>query len=581
MGSDTPHAGMPPVATKDGERLSSWKEIASYLKREVRTVQRWEREEGLPVRRLQHKKQGTVYAYKTELDSWTALHTTSQPANGTAESAAWRAVRWWVVGVALAAFFAVAYFSWRPVAAPPPRIMLAVLPFENLGNNSDDYFADGVTDEMITRLAVLQPKRLGVIARTSVMRYKGKEKPVIEMGKELGVEYVLEGSVRRYKDHVRITAQLIDVATQADVWANIYDRDWADILIVQEEVAQQVARAVRVTLTNGKESHPIRARRIDPKAYDAYLHGRFDFNGWSREGFQASIGHFKEAVRRDPNYALANAWLAHSYTALEFFGYALPKQVSPLAKSAAMKAVKIDPTEPEAHLSLALIYQYQEWDWDAARREFERSLQLNPNSPMAHWGYAWFLMSMGNKEGALAEIQRALELDPFSPFINASFGDMLMFARRYQDALTQYENTLQRAPSVAWTYELIGRAYAQQGRYQEAIEAYQRYRTLQAASAGENSRSVEGPGPVNGETYWKAVLQGLREEERQSGIPPAMGFARTYVGLGDKDAAFTWLEKAYTQRSGALVHLRANPAWDPLREDPRFAELVRKVGLPP
>lgn len=578
---DVPESAFPHDVAESG-RLESWKEIATYLRREVRTVQRWERDEGLPVHRLQHKKQGTVYAYKQELDAWTAQHQPAQRSNGRIRAFAWRGLRWWLAGTALVASSLVAYFSLRPIDASAPKIMMAVLPFENLGGNPDDYFADGVTDEMIAQLAALQPDRLAVIARTSAMQYKGKNKPVSEIGKELGVDYLLEGSVRRENDRVRITAQLIRVDSQAHLWAHSYDRDWADILTVQSEVAQQVARAIRITLTDRKESHPIRTRRIHPEAYDAYQRGRYEFNRWSQEGYRAAVQHFEEAAQKDTGYALAHAWLAHSYNALAFFGYMPPKQASLRARDAALKAVTIDPAEPEAHLALALIHHYQDWDWNAAQAEFRQALQLNPNSPMAHWGYAWFLMSTAREEDAFAEIRRALELDPFSPFMNTSFGDLLVFAHRYEDAVRQYEKTLQRVPSLSWTYELIGRVHAHQGRYQEAWNAHQKYRSLQGvADARKNTLPAQIPAVLNRATYWGSILQSLQEEERQSGIPPAMGFARSYADLGEKDAAFQWLEKAYEQRIGALVHLRVNPAWDPLRDDPRFVDLLRRVGLPP
>ena len=579
---------IPPVLSRQplsNNRLESWKEIAAYLKREVRTVQRWEKEEGLPVHRHQHKKQGTVYADKAELDAWLEQRQPELDAKEKAKATRPLQTRLRMVLLAAAlavALAAVGYAAWRTFWSPPEKIMLAVLPFDNLsGDPEQDYFSEGLTEEMITQLGGLQPEKLGVIAWTTVRRYQGTEKTVEEIGHELGVDYIVEGSVRREDDRVRITAQLIQVNDQTHLWAETYEQELSGILIVQREVGWAIAREVRVNLSPQKKTRRTQMKSVDVEAYEAYLRGRQEFNRWSGQGFTKAAAYFEKAAQKDPNYALAYAWLAQCYNALAFFGYLAPHEAYPKTREAASKALEIDSAVVEAHLALAWARFAYDWNWNAAEREFRQAVRANPNSSMVHWLYAWSLTSMGRQDEALTHVRRALELDPFNPYVNTSFGDMLDLWRRYKDALEQYQKTLDRVPEFPWPHHLMANAYARRGMYEEAMAAERKYLRHSGNDPDEFRTLEEAYAKSGGDGYWTWRLRRLNDEAQQTGTSRAARFAIVYAQLGERDAAFEWLEKAYEERAGPLIFLNVNPAWDPLRDDPRFQALVRRVGLPP
>jgi TolB-like protein len=528
-------------------RLESWKGIAVYLNREVRTVQRWEREENLPVHRHLHRRQGTVYAYRSELDSWLVGR---QPKLETERSA-------------------------------PMRVTLAVLPFENLsGDSAQDYFSDGLTEEMIARLGGLQPDALGVIAWTSVRAYKNKRKTIKDIGRDLGVGYVIEGSVRREGNRARISAQLIRVDDQTHLWAETYDRELSSILAVHGEVAREVAREIRLTLSPETKADLAKMDIVQPEAYELYLLGRQEFNRWSPQGFTHAAEYFEEGIRKDPNYALPQAWLALCYDALAFFEYVSPRDAYPKCRAAASRALEIDSSLVQARLALAWADFAYDWNWDTAQQEFQQVLRSNPNSWMAHWLYAWFLTSMGDEKQARTEILRALELDPFNPFINTSFGDMLELWRRHDDALEQYQKTLKRVPEFPWPYHLMADIYAQQKRYEDAVAAERKYLALSGCEP-EQIQSLERTYATSGgQGYWTWQLQRLEDQARQIGKTPSAQLAIAHAQLGERDAAFKRLEKAYADRAGPLILLNVNPVWDPLRHDSRFTDILCRLNFP-
>jgi TolB-like protein/Tfp pilus assembly protein PilF len=561
-------------------RLDSWKEIAAYLNREVRSVQRWEKEEDLPVRRHMHGRQGTVYAYKAELDVWLAQRQPVWKANGRATSGR-LTHRLRLLAILAVLVVVVGYGARRLVWREPTKVMLAVLPFENLsGDPGQEYFSDGLTEEMIARLGGLRPDRLGVIAWTSARTYKDSPKTVEQIGQELGVDYLLEGSVRREGDRVRITAQLIQVSDQTHVWAETFQQQVSGILTVQQQVAQAVAREVRVSISPQSKTRRAQMKSVDPEAYEAYVRGRYEFNRWSRQGFNAAVGYFKQAVERDPDYALAYGWLALSYNALAFFEYLPPGQASPGARKASSRALEIDSNVLEAHLALAWARFAFNWEWSAAEREFQEALVANPSSSIAHWLYAWFLASMGRDDAARSQIRRALELDPFNPFVNTSLGDMLALWRRPEDALQQYRKTLDRVPEFPWPYHLMAGVYARQGRYDEAVAAERQYLDLSGQGSQEVQSLQEAYASSGGKGYWNWRLRRLSQKTRQYGKPPSAHLARVHAQLGETETAFEWLEKAYVERASSLILLNVDPAWDPLRDDPRFEDLVRRMNFP-
>jgi TolB-like protein/Tfp pilus assembly protein PilF len=528
-------------------RLDSWKGIAVYLKREVRTVQRWEREENLPVHRHLHSKQGTVYAYKSELDSWLVGR---QPQLETERRA-------------------------------PMRVTLAVLPFENLsGDPAQDYFSDGLTEEMIARLGGLEPDALGVIAWTSVRMYKNKEKTVKEIGCELGVDYVMEGSVRREANRARISAQLIRVNDQTHLWAETYDRELSGILAVHREVAREVARNIRLNLSPQTKAQLSKADVVQPEAYEAYLLGRQEYNRWSPQGFSKAAEYFDQAVQKDPKYALSYAWLAFSYDLQAFFEYVSPREGYPKSRAAASKALEIDPSVVEAQLALAFADFAYDWNWGAAERGFQQVLHSSPSSWMTHCLYAGFLTSMGSQDQARTHILRALELDPFNPYVNTSLGCMLDYWRFHDEALEQYQKTLNRVAQFAWPYHLMADIHARRGRYEDAIAAERKYVTLSGDQPNKIRSLEKAHATSGGKGYWRWQMQGLKDETRRSGNTPSVRLAMVHAQLGERDAAFQWLEKAYRDRATPLINLKVHPAWDPLRDDSRFKDIVHRLNFP-
>ncbi|MEJ2006993.1 MAG: protein kinase, partial [Acidobacteriota bacterium] len=467
-----------------------------------------------------------------------------------------------------------------PVATRTPEIhSLAVLPLDNLSGDPDqEYFADGMTDELITELSRISGLR--VISRTSTMRYRGSRKPLSEIAQELNVDAVIEGSVLRSGGRVRINTQLVDASTEHNLWAQTYDRDLGDVLALHSEVARAVARQIRITVTPEEQKRLATASAVNPGAYEAYLRGRYEFNRWSRQGFTRAAEYFTKAVERDPDYALAYGWQAQSYNALAYYEYLPPGQAYPRAREAASKALEIDSHVLEAHLALAWARCAFDWEWNAAEREFQEALVANPSSSMAHWLYAAFLNSVGRRDEARSQIHRALELDPFNPYVNTSFGEMLETWRRFDDTLQQYRKTLDIVPEFPWPYHLMAGVYARQGRYDEAVAAERQYLVLSGRGLLAIQSLQKAYASSGGKGYWNWRLHRLNDQTRQTGKPRSVRLARVYAQLGEKEAAFEWLEKAYVERAGPLMYLNVDPAWDPLRDDPRFQDILRRMNFP-
>ena len=349
---------------------------------------------------------------------------------------------------------------------------VAVLPLENMSRDPEqDYFADGMTEALITDLA--QIGALRVISRTSAMQYKGTRKPLPEIARELNVDAVVEGSVLRFGNRVRITAQLIHAASDQHLWAKSYERDLGDILALQSEVARAIAKEVKIKLTPHQQARLTCARPVNPEAYEAYLKGRYYWNKFTEEGFKRSLEYFKQAIEKDPVYASAYAGLAESYATLGFFS-TVPKEAFPKAKEAALKALEIDDTLAQAHTSLGLSRLFYDWDRLTAEREFQRALELNPGYALTHHEYALYLMAMARLDEALVEEKRALELDPLSLRINTALGWVFYFARQFQQAIEQYRKTLELDPNFVMAYWQLGLAYEQKAMYKEALEEFQK-----------------------------------------------------------------------------------------------------------
>ncbi len=538
------------------DRLDSWKEIATFLKRGVRTVQRWEREEGLPVHRHQHRKLGSVYGFQSEVATWWNSRRRSLEAEDSAES-----------------------------KRDKHKLKLLVLPFENLsGDPSQDYLSDGLTEEMITHLARLQPERLRVVARTTAMHYKGKQTRVTEITQDLHVDYVLEGSVRRSAQRVRITAQLIKAEDETHIWAETYDRDVSDVLTLQSEAATEIAKGIHLKLTPPQRAR-LHSHSVDPEAYEHYLKGRYHVNRLTPQEVGASIPWFERAIQKDPNYSLAYAGIANAYSLLATapFDAMPPRQAMPKAAEAVRKALELDASLPEAHSALGVIRHHYDWDWTGAEQSFQRALKLNPAYSGARLRYAWLLLSLGRTAAALKEIQAAQKIaqvvDPhLLVVIRATRAAAFYFAREYDRAIAECTDAMELDSNYFLLHYLLGRCHARKGLHREAL----------TAMAGKDHQWGRIPLMDTGLALAYAV-SGSKEEASKVitqlqtlaklRYVPATYMGILYAGLNDRAQAFEWLEKACEERADGLTLLNVDPMVDGLREDARFKNLVNRIGF--
>lgn len=468
----------------------------------------------------------------------------------------------------------------RVTQPPTGKLMLAVLPFQNLtGDGSQDYFSDGLTEEMITQLGSLDPRHLGVIARTSVMHYKNSLAPLDQIGRELNVQYVLEGSVRRESDKVRITAQLIQIKDQTHLWSREYDRDVSHLLLLQEQIAQEVAGDIQLTIENNQ--HPAEARQasLTPEAYEAYdlyLKGEYFFNKRTGYGFEQAITYFLRATEKDPSSARAYAGLADCYALIGAYSGRSQAEFMPKAREAALRAITLDETLAEAHTALALIVQNYDWDWQTAGREFQRAIELNPNYATAHHWYAEHLTWLGRFDEALQESERARQLDPLSLIIAADNGAILYYSRQYDRAIAQFLAVREMDPNFPRSY-LIDAAYEQKGQCNAARTNVEKLHAI-AESAWVLAEIVIVDACSGERTEARQAMSRLLKLNRHQQIDSAV-LLEAYASLRDKDQAFAYLERAYAQHSVNLTKLKVEPRFDLLREDPRFQEMERRVGL--
>jgi TolB-like protein/DNA-binding winged helix-turn-helix (wHTH) protein/Flp pilus assembly protein TadD len=452
---------------------------------------------------------------------------------------------------------------------------IAVLPLENLsGDPSQEYFADGITDALITQLAKLHGLR--VISRTSIMQYKSLRKPLPDIARDLSVDAVVEGSVSRAGNRVRVTAQLVDAHADRHLWAEEYERDLCDVLSLQSELARDIAEQVRANLSSEEQLLMARVGTVEPAAYESYLRGRSFWNQRTPVGLKQSIIHFQHAIELDPRYAEAYSGLADAYTALGYTSYWVPKDSFPKARELANKALQIDPGLAEARASLAYVKLYYDWDWRGGEEEFQRAIAVNPNYATAHHWYSVLLTARGRHEEALSEIDRAHELDPLSVPINTDIGFELYYARRYDEAITQLRSVLQTSPKFPLAHLWLGRAYEQKGMYPEAIAEFEQAGTalkdwpVIIAAAGH---AFARWGHKSDAT---AALRRMNELTKEEYVTP-YGVALIFAGLNDKEQAIKWLQNAYEDRSHWLVWLNSDPRFDNVRSDPRFQELLLRM----
>ena len=481
--------------------------------------------------------------------------------------------------VTLAIVALVSLLLWRGTrTAVPARIQsLVVLPLTNLSADPEqDYFADGMTEALITDLSKIRALR--VISRTSAMRYRGLKKSLPEIARELDVDAVLEGSVLRVGDRVRITAQLIEATSDRHLWADSYDRDVRDVLSLQSEVAQAVAREIKITLTPEEQSRLGRARRVNPEALEAYLKGRFAWSKRTEEALKESIEYFQRAIEIDPAYTVAYSGLADAYGILGNNQFTPAHDSFPKARAAALRALELDGSLAEAHASLAFCMQNYDWDWPGAEREYQRAFELNPNYAPAHQWRAFYLVGMGRYAEAVDEIKNARQLDPLSPRINSNVGLMFYYAHDYEQALLELRKTIELDPvGSRW---FLGWVYVQKRMYDEAIAVSLERSQLLGGKGTSLPDLAHAYAAAGKRVQARQTLEKIKEQLKRTHIPPD-AIALVHVALGEKDQALALLEEAYRQRNVVFYWLKADPRFDPLRSDPRFQDLLRRVGLRP
>jgi len=461
-------------------------------------------------------------------------------------------------------------------STPKPPRSIVVLPLQNLSNNpAEDYFADGMTDELTTDLA--QFGSLRVISRTSAMRYKGANKTAPEIGRELGVDTLIEGTVQRVANRVRIRVQLIDSASDRHLWARSYDHELKDVLVLQSSAARDIAEEVQGKVVAKTDFSGVNLHPVQPDAYEAYLKGRYFWNQRSEEGLKKSIDYFQQAISLDQKFAAAYAGLADSYSILG--SDVLPAKVaSAKARTGANKALELDPTIAEGHAELAVVAFYYDWDWTRAEQEFRRAIELNPNYANAHQWYSYYLSAMGRFPEAMAEATRAQQIDPLSLSVNTTLVGRARDLGEYAHAVDLSRRTLEMDANFVPAHIALGSVYEVQGMWAQAINEYQKAVELSKNSPPALASLGHAYAVAGQQNQARTILGGLRQASRSRYVS-AFDMAVVSAGMGDNDGAFQWLEKAYAERESQMAFLNVTRRLDPVRSDPRFADLLHRMGL--
>jgi TolB-like protein/DNA-binding winged helix-turn-helix (wHTH) protein/Flp pilus assembly protein TadD len=503
----------------------------------------------------------------------------------------WRKVALVLPVIPLAVIFALNVGGWRTHfltrsrslglewlgAQNPPIRSVAVLPLENLsGDSGQEYFADGITEALTTELGKVSALR--VISRQSVMRYKGSKEPLPEIARELGVEALVEGSVIRSGHRVAVTANLVEASSEKHIWSERFDRNLDDMLSVQSDFAQAIAREVNAKLTPAERARFGSRHVVNPDAYEVYLKGRYFLQKVGEQERLRALRYFEQAIEIDPDDALAYAGIAQVYGPLGYCGYISPAESDSKMEWAATKALELDDSIAEAHAALGLARSVHEWDWPMGEREFRRAIDLNPGYATAHSWYAQILMMTGRTEESLAENNQAEKLDPLSPGRYALLAEQLTWAGQYDQAIEKCNKALELEPSSATAHLRLGIAYEAKKDYEKAIAELEKARDLSDRSAYFLRSLGHAYAEARRRGQAHQVLLELREYSKRRYVSP-FSFALVYTGLGDREEAFDWLEEAYQQRDPSLSTMRRDPRLDPLRSDPRFRDLLRRVRL--
>jgi len=459
------------------------------------------------------------------------------------------------------------------------RIMLAVLPFGDLtGLEDQEYFTDGMTEELIAQLSRLHPKRLGIIAFTSARQYRNTSKSIEQIGSELGVSYILEGSVRREKNRVRIAAQLVEVSNQCHVWAEAYNRTLDDVITIQIDVAQRVAQSLMLELLPDHRAEMVRASTGDPAAYEAYLKGRFYWNKRTRDGFLKALKYFQTVIKLAPDYAPGYVGIADVYKLAALYGGLPPKEAFDQSRAAITKALELDSRLASAHTSLAYGKVLYEWDFAGAEKSFKHALELDPNHVTGHYWYALLLAAMKRFDEAMEHIELATELDPLSLVVRCNKAQVLYFARRYDEAASQLINAIEMDGEFPLARYLLGLVYLRTGEFAAAADHFQNARRATNGHPAATAGLAVATAKLGNKTEGKKILQELESlASKTEGIRYYVAVA--WLGFGDQDRALRSLEKACDERSVSVPNIDVDPALDSLRKLPGFRKLLQRVGL--
>jgi TolB-like protein/Flp pilus assembly protein TadD len=554
----------------------------------------------MPVHRHLHAKRGSVYALSDELDAWmasrrlrpdegeampeaemSAAAEMSAVESGVTPVVASKARLWWVLaGVACAGLVLAAWLGFRhraTVMVQPKIHSLAVLPLRNLsGDPGQDYVADGMTEALIGRLANIRDLR--VISHTSVMRFKNPQLSVPEIARTLGVDAIVEGSVTKEGERIRVTAQLIRGATDTHLWSETYDREMRDALTLQSQLAQTIAKKVEVTVTGEEHQRLAAARPVAPEVYESYLKGMYLLGrGNGKVELQQSVSDFEDAIHQDATFAPAYLGMAQANIWLgTVFAGAPPAETRPKVVSFARQALALDPDLAQAHIVLGTVLQEQ-WQWAEAEAEFKRALQLNPNGAEAHAGYAFWLSCEGRTNEAVDWMEGARALDPMA-ITGAKVGMILFHAHRYEEETRLLQSALALQPDDATTLMMLGFALLAHNQDAEAIPVLEKAIALSKGSPAATGILIRAYAHT-GRRQDALRLLGELKARKNAGYVPTGAFVNAYLGLGDKEQAFYWLEQAYLEKSNILQFMKTHPFFDPIRSDPRFADLMRRVGL--
>jgi excisionase family DNA binding protein len=615
-------------------RLDSWKAVAEYLGRSVRTVVRWADERGLPVHRVPGGKRHPVFAYSNEVDAWlvgkgdvqqgATFSEELSPASASGLSVSssgerqsltaalemvfrdpdlplkslpetrtrhfWnRPIAWTLASASLLVCLVVSIFvltlhsSHARTSTNERRVRIAVLPVQNLaGDRRCEVFADGLTDELITQLGGLNPQEMGVIARTSSMSYKNSDKTLAQVTNELGVDYVLETSVRGNPNQFRFSAQLIRTRDQSPVWTHNYDRTSSNLILFEYELSRDIAREIGLHTTPAASARADRSLSIRPDSHLAYLQGRYQWNQRTKEGLERGFEYFQRAIDEDPQNARAYSGMADSYNMLVFYSYSASAAGIAKAGESAHYAIELDPSLAEAHASLAYVNFMWTWEWPSAEREFRRAIELDANYVPAHHWFALYLASRGRHAEADREIRTALNLDPFSPAVQSAAGYVHYFAREYETSIQECQTALQRDPDFAVAHSVLGLAYVGKGEYARAISEFRKLEELKGGHVAYykgllgHAYAMAGNAPGA-----RKMLADLNAMAIEGNYASQTSKATIYAGLREKENALAALEHARDQNDASLIWLNVDSRFDSLRGEPRFQALLKAQGSLP